>query len=167
MDPFSKWVETQAVPLLHSWRAAKFLYNDLVACWGKPYYIRTDNGTKFADSFALFCKGLVIIHYHITIGNSKANGQVEWIIRTLKDYIQCCLTKELATFWMNHLALALLLLYIIVSRIMGIVLFLLDMGRQLLLLSMGIPGLPSPPNQPTPDEEEAYLAKVSHIIKWL
>ena len=32
MDPFSKWVEIRAVPSLHSWRVAEFLYNDLVAC---------------------------------------------------------------------------------------------------------------------------------------
>ena len=31
VDPFSMWVETYAVPLLHSWRVAEFLYDDLVA----------------------------------------------------------------------------------------------------------------------------------------
>ena len=84
---FSKWVETYAVTLLYSWRAAEFLYDDLIACWGKLRYIRTDNGTKFVCSFALLCKGLGIVHDHITIGNSKANGQVEWTIRTLWDCI--------------------------------------------------------------------------------
>ena len=98
------------MPSLHSWRAAEFLYNDLVARWGKPHYIRTDNGAEFAGSFAQLCKGLGIIHHHITIGNSKANRQVEWMIRMLKDCIQRGLTKAPATFWMNHLALALLLL---------------------------------------------------------
>ena len=29
------------------------------------------------------------------------------------------------------------------------------------------PGLLSLPDQPTPDEEEMYLAKVSYIIEWL
>ena len=51
MDPVSKWVKTHAMPSLHSWRAAKFLYDDLVALWGKPHYIWTDNGTKFVGSF--------------------------------------------------------------------------------------------------------------------
>ena len=88
MDPFSKWVEIHAMPLLHSWRAAKFLYDDLVAHWGKPCYVWTDNGAEFVGSFAWLCKGLGIIHHHITIGNSKANGQVEWMIRMLKDCIQ-------------------------------------------------------------------------------
>ena len=36
VDPFSKWVEIHAVPSLHSWSAAEFLHNDLVAHWGKP-----------------------------------------------------------------------------------------------------------------------------------
>ena len=75
MDPFSKWVEIHAMPSLHSWRAAKFLYNDLVAHWGKPRYVWTNNGAEFVGSFAQLCKGLGIVHHHITIGNSKANGR--------------------------------------------------------------------------------------------
>ena len=110
VDPFSKWVEIRAVPSLHSWRAAEFLYDDLVARWGKPRYVQTDNGAEFVGSFARLCKGLGIIHHHITIGNSKANGQVKWTIRMLKDCIRRGLTKTPATFWTNHLALALLLL---------------------------------------------------------
>ena len=34
MDPLSKWVETRTMPSLYSWRATKFLYDDLVAHWG-------------------------------------------------------------------------------------------------------------------------------------
>ena len=77
MNPFSKWVEIPTAPLLHSWSAAKFLYDDLVAHWGKACYIQTDNSTKFVASFAWLCKGLGIVHHHITVGNSKANGKVE------------------------------------------------------------------------------------------
>ena len=110
MDPFSKWVEIHAVPLLHSWRVAEFLYDNLVAHWGKPHYVQTNNSTKFVGSFVWFCKGLGIVHHYITIGNSKVNRQVEWMIRMLKDCICCGLTKAPTTFWMNHLALALLLL---------------------------------------------------------
>ena len=106
MDPLSKWVEIRVMPSLHSWRAAKFLYNNLVARWGKLHYIWTDNSTEFVGSFAWLCKGLGIVHHHINIGNSKANGQVERMIRMLKDCIRHGLTKMPATFWTNHLALA-------------------------------------------------------------
>ena len=129
MDPFSKWVEVCTVPSLHSWRVVEFLYNNLVAHWGKPWYVRTGNGAEFAGSFAWLCKGLGIVHHHITIGNSKANGQVEWMIRMLKDCIQHGLTKVPATFWTNHLALVLLLLHMTVSRMMGVAPYILATGQ--------------------------------------
>ena len=71
------------------------------------------------------------------------------------------------TFWMNHLAPALLLLHMTVSRMMGIVPYLLATGRQPLLPSIAIPGLTFLPDQPTPDEEEMYLTEVSRIMEWL
>ena len=131
------------------------------------HYVQTDNGAEFVGSFAQLCKGLGIVHHHITIGNSKANGQVKRTIRTLKDCIRHGLTKMPTTFWTNHLALALLLLCMTVSRMMGIAPYLLATGQQPLLPSIAIPGLPSLPDQPTPDEEETYLAKVSHIVEQL
>ena len=166
-DPFSKWGEIHAVPSLHSWRAAEFLYDNLVAHWGKLSYVRTDNGAEFAGSFAQLCKGLGIIHHHITVGNSKANGQVKRMIRMLKDCIRRSLTKTPAIFWTNHLAPVLLLLRMTVSRMMGIVPYLLATGQQPLLPSITIPGLPSLPDQPAPDEEEMYLTEVSRIVEQL
>ena len=66
MDPFSKWVgDLHTVPLLHSWRVAEFLYDNLVAHWGKPRYVQTNNGAEFVGSFAWLCKGLGIIQHHI------------------------------------------------------------------------------------------------------
>ena len=51
IDPFPKWAETHIMPSLHSWRAAEFLYNDLVAHWGKLCYVQIGNGAKFVGSF--------------------------------------------------------------------------------------------------------------------
>ena len=51
MDSFSKRVETFAVPLLHSWRAAEFMYNDVVAHRGKLCYVCMNNISKFVVSF--------------------------------------------------------------------------------------------------------------------
>ena len=95
------------MPALHNWRASKFLYDNLVAHWGKPCYVQIDNSTEFVGSISLLCKGLGIVHHHITIGNRKANGQVEQMIRTLKDCIWHGLMREPRTFWINHLPLTL------------------------------------------------------------
>ena len=46
IDPFSKWVEVRPVPSLHSWRTAEFLY-DICNRWGKPSYVRTNNGPEY------------------------------------------------------------------------------------------------------------------------
>ena len=54
-----------------------------------------------------------------------------------------------------------------VNRMMGVVPYLLATSQQPLLPSMSIPGLLSLPDQPTPDEEETYLAEISCIIERL
>ena len=74
MDLLSKWVETHTMPLLYCYRAANFLYDYGVAHWGKLCYIQIDNSAKFSGSFMQLCKRLGILHYHITISNSKADG---------------------------------------------------------------------------------------------
>ncbi len=50
VDPFSKWVEAEPIPSKHAWRTADFLWK-LVARWGKPLWIRSDNGKEFRGSF--------------------------------------------------------------------------------------------------------------------
>ncbi len=74
IDPFSKWVEATPTPSLMSWRAADFLYQRIVTQWGKPRFIRTDNGSEFQGSLRRLCESLGIRHDRITVGNSKANG---------------------------------------------------------------------------------------------
>ena len=53
------------------------------------------------------------------------------------------------------------------SQMMGVMPFILAIGHQLLLSSFVISGLTSLPNEPTLDEEEAYLAKVSYVVMQL
>ena len=54
VDPFSKWVEAEPMQSKHAWRTADFLWR-LVARWGKPLWIRSDNGMEFRGSFARQC----------------------------------------------------------------------------------------------------------------
>ena len=53
------------------------------------------------------------------------------------------------------------------SKMMGIAPYLPATGQQPLLPSIAVPGLPSLPDQPIPDEEEMYLTEVSCIVEWL
>ena len=75
MDTSCKWVVNHAMPILYSWQAIEFLYDDVLAHWGKPSYIHTNNGADFAGSFTWLCNGLGIIYYHITIGKAYPMGR--------------------------------------------------------------------------------------------
>ena len=74
VDTFSKWVEVQLIPDKSSWRVADFLWRDIVSRWGKPAWIRTDNGTEFKGVTETLCSALGIKMRRITVGNSRANG---------------------------------------------------------------------------------------------
>ena len=156
IDPFSKWVEAEPVPSLHSWRAAEFLYWSIVVRWGKPRYVRTDNGKEFSGSFHRLCTVLGIVHHRITVGNSKANGQVERTIRTLKESIRRGLTRSPPSYWSNHLPAALAMLRFTPSRMTGLSPFSIAMGRVPQLPSLPAKPLPELPDEASPAEEEDY-----------
>ena len=83
-----------------------FFYNEMVTCWGNLHYSQIDKGVEFVGSFAWLCKGLNIIYRYITVGNSKANGQVERTIWILRNCIQHGLMKEPTSFWIKPLGLS-------------------------------------------------------------
>ena len=156
VDPFSKWVEAAAVPSLHSWRAAHFLYEQVMSRWGKPRYVRTDNGKEFHGSFSRLCKGLGIVHHRITVGNSKANGQVERTIRTIKDGLRRGLTRHATSYWSDHLPAVLLMLRHTASRMTRTPPVTLLTGLSAALPSLTREPLPDLPAEPSEAEEQAY-----------
>ena len=167
IDPFSKWVEAAPTPSLHSWRAADFLYHRIITCWGKPRFVRTDNGAEFAGSFHRLCTAMGIAHNRITVGNSKANGQVERTIRTLKETIRRGLTKDGASYWSNHLGPALAMMRFTPSRMTGLTPFAIITGRHPILPSLPAKPLPELPAEPTPEQEEAYYEAISSRVQAL
>ncbi len=73
VDPFSKWVEAVTLQDKKSWRTARALY-EILARWGKPSWVTTDNGLEFAGHFKELCEALGVKLRKITVGNSRANG---------------------------------------------------------------------------------------------
>ena len=53
-DPFGKWAESRKTPSLRSWQATDFLF-DIIAQWGKPHYIQTENGPEFSGALDQLC----------------------------------------------------------------------------------------------------------------
>jgi len=52
MDCLTKWVEVRPLKSKHAFRTAEWLYQDVFARWGKPDWIRTDNGTEWEGVFS-------------------------------------------------------------------------------------------------------------------
>ena len=78
VDPFSKWVEVAVSSSLHSWRAVHALYSEVLACWGKPCYVRTDNGSEYKGSFARLCGGIGITRHYTRHYTTTARRMGRW-----------------------------------------------------------------------------------------
>ena len=110
VDLFSKWTEAQAIESKHAFRTATWFYNSICARFGKPSFIRTDNGTEWGGEFSILIKRLGIVHRHITVGNSKGNGMVERTIRSVKDTIRKFQAQFTDSYWSDSIPYALIAL---------------------------------------------------------
>lgn len=48
----SKWVEARPILSKHAFRTADWLFSDIIARWGRPQFIRSDNGSEWQAEFA-------------------------------------------------------------------------------------------------------------------
>ena len=129
IDPFSKWIEAIPTPSLHSWRAANFLYQRIMTNWGNLRFIRTDDGSEFQGSLHCLCQSLGFEHHRITVGNNKANRQVEHAIKTLKETIRRGLTQDPHSYWSNYVVPALAMMRFTPNCMTGLTPFCLVTGR--------------------------------------
>ena len=51
IDAYSKWVEAKAIPHPNSTLVSKFFLEDILARFGAPLAVRTDNGSEFKGEF--------------------------------------------------------------------------------------------------------------------
>lgn len=92
-DHFSKWVELFAVPNQSASTCADILVNEVIARFGCPYEILTDQGRNFESKiFTELCELLEIRKKRTSPANPKCNGQTErfnrTLVRMIKAYLQ-------------------------------------------------------------------------------
>lgn len=103
MDYFSKWVEILPVPDQTSETCADKILNEVIARYGCPQSIHSDQGRNFESSlFQEFCKILEIKKTRTTPRNPRANGLVERFNRTLISMIKSYI-KGKQTDWDKNL----------------------------------------------------------------
>lgn len=103
MDYFSKWVKILPVPDQTSETCADKILNEVIARYGCPQSIHSDQGRNFESSlFQEFCKILEIKKTRTTPRNPRANGLVERFNRTLISMIKSYI-KGKQTDWDKNL----------------------------------------------------------------
>ena len=164
----SKWVEALPIPSKHAFRMAQWFYNNVLARWGRPAFVRTDNGTEWKSEFATLLAQHGIRHLTITVGNSKANGQVERIIRVFKDIIRKLQGAHPTSFWSDFVPDALLMLRHTTTRAHGFPPFTIVTGQSpnLLTTLQPLPN-PSPTWELDGNGEIAYVEAVANRIEEL
>ena len=74
VDVYSKWVEAYPLQTKHAFLAAGWFYNEVLARWGRPTFIRCDHGTEWQAEFRQQCQHIEITIRKGAVGNSRANG---------------------------------------------------------------------------------------------
>ena len=74
VDIFSKWVEVVPLRTKHAFVTAGWFWSEVVARWGKPAFVRCDNGSEWEAEFRAQCRRLGVVMRQGTVGNSRANG---------------------------------------------------------------------------------------------
>ena len=87
-DYFSKWVECFAMPNMEASTVARIMVNEVVARFGIPNLIHSDQGRQFESAlFKEMCKLLQIEKTRTTTYHPQSDGMVERFNRTLASMI--------------------------------------------------------------------------------
>ena len=102
-DHFTKWVEIFAVPDQTATTCAEVILNEVVARFGCPLSLHSDQGRNYESKvFAKLCKLLEIQKTRTSPGNPRCNGQAECFNRTLLKMIKSYLKGEQRN-WDKHI----------------------------------------------------------------
>ena len=83
-DYFTKWVETEPLANIRDVDAKKFLWKNIVTCFGVPNTLVSDNGLQFdSKSFRRYCGELGITNKYSIAAYPQGNGQVETVNKVI------------------------------------------------------------------------------------
>ena len=102
-DYFTKWVEIFPIPDQTAPTCAEIILNEVIARFGCPYNIHSDQGRNYESAiFSELCQLLEIRKTRTSPGHPSCNGQVERFNRTLVSMIKAYL-KGQQREWDKHL----------------------------------------------------------------
>ncbi|GJV71483.1 reverse transcriptase domain-containing protein [Tanacetum coccineum] len=89
MDYFTKWIKAKAVATITGNQVKKFVWDNIVCCFGLLEEIVSDNGKQFSDNpFKDWCEKLNIIQRFASVKHPQSNVLVERANRSLSKGIK-------------------------------------------------------------------------------
>ena len=84
VDYFTKWVEAEPLATISSLNVLRFYKRNILARFGVPQAIVTDNGTQFTDkNFQAFVTSLGTKQHFASVEHPQTNGQAEFANRVI------------------------------------------------------------------------------------
>jgi Integrase core domain len=168
IDVFSKWVEARALPDKCAFTTCEWLYDDVIARWGRPLYIRLDRGGEWEAEFGAALRRLHILPRRGTSGNSRYNGLSERYIRVFREVIRKYLGQHPTAYWTDIVPYALMALRHTPVRAHGFPPFTVLTGMVPVLASdVQLPAVPELPEDATEQQEEEYTLAIIERIESL
>ncbi|GJY81004.1 reverse transcriptase domain-containing protein [Tanacetum coccineum] len=94
MDYFMKWIKAKSVATIIGNQVKKFVWDNIVCCFGLPGEIVSDNGKQFSDNpFKDWCDKLNITQRFASVKHPQSNGLVERANQSLGEDIKARLGK--------------------------------------------------------------------------
>ena len=88
VDAFSKWIDLVPLTELTASAVAAAFEERVLARFGRPVEVTTDNGSEYKAEFHRLCQDLGIEHRTITAGHPEANGLAERIVQVMKKALR-------------------------------------------------------------------------------
>ena len=84
IDYFTKWVEAEPLANIRDVDIKKFVWENIITCFGIPYSLILDNGLQFdSKSFRRYCCELGITNRYSTPAYPQRNGQAKAINKVI------------------------------------------------------------------------------------
>jgi len=102
-EAFSKWIDLVPLWKLTAIAVTLAFRERVLAHFGRPVEVTSDNGAEYKAEFHQLCLDLGIDHRMITPGHPEANGLVERIVQVLKKALHKYVLIHGVVAWPEHL----------------------------------------------------------------
>ena len=103
VEAFSKWIDLVPLPDLTAAACAAAFRERVLARFGRPVEVTTDNDAEYPAEFHQLCTDNGIYHRTITAGHPESNGLAERVVQIMKKALRKYVLEHGVGDWPSHL----------------------------------------------------------------